>query len=450
MTGNRMDVVYPVDEAAERAVLSSVLVSADSISEVMDVVQPVDFYVKGHAAIYQAMLSLHTGGRAIDTVTLERQLRDTNTLPEDYSDLMRQILMERSSAAYIGDYAKIVADKASLRRTLFLSDDLQGWCKSGQSADSVMERLEQSVSRLSRLQTGTDLVDMAAAGERYLELLDRLMESPDGCVGIPTGLDALDHVLHGLQEHTMYVLGARPGMGKSAFALAIANHIAFQEHKPVLMMSMEMEQEDYLPRLASIRTHIPMEAIKTGRLTPEQRDAVVACVHEVTCNNLLSIETEYYTLTDIRRIARRHKVQRGTQLIIIDYLQLMSAGGNGNSSENRQQELANISQGLKRLSKELSVPILALVQLSRKVDERENKRPILSDIRDSGSIEQDADVVMFLYRDDYYYTRDDDSLKGVAEILIRKHRGGPTEDALVAWQPERTAFVNYPVDYWDD
>ena len=239
-------------------------------------------------------------------------------------------------------------------------------------------------------------------------------------------------------------------MGKSALALTIANYVAFQERKPVLMISMEMMQEDYLPRLASIRTHIPMEAIKTGRLTPEQKEAVVSCVREVTRGGMLSIETDYSTLRDVRRIARRHKMRYDTQLIIIDYLQLMSAGGNGNVSENRYQELSNISQGLKQLTRELGVPILALVQLSRGVETRENKRPMLSDIAECGHIEQDADVVTFLYRDEYYYTRDDNSLKGVAEILIRKHRGGRTEDALVAWKPERTAFVNFPVDYWDD
>ena len=435
------EIVYPADETAERAVIASVLIDNRTLDTVADLVQPLDFYSEIYEHMYQAMISLKRDGLAIDTVTLERRLRDLNICPDGYDVIVGRLLRDSLSSVHADDYAHIVREKATLRRLMRMCEQGKERCKTGASAKDVLESLERDIYRLSTASTGTTMVDMHEEGMAYLQSFEARKACKNGLIGLRTGLRDLDKMLHGLQKRKLYVIGARPSMGKSALSMTIAHYVAMHEHQPTLMFPIvDMDREEIYDRLESIHTHIPRETLTTATVTAEQQSAIYECVDEIDRTELY-IEMNKNELSDIRRLSRLYKTRHGIQLIIIDYFQLLRDGGSGNSSNNRYQELSNISCELKLLASELDVPIVLLAQLNRNKENEQDKRPMMSDLRDCGSLEQDADVVILLYRHEYY-DKDDADCKGVAELLVRKQRGGETGDVIVAWQPQRSTFVN--------
>ena len=439
--------VPPHDLEAEKAVIGAMLVSEMAASAVAERLTAEDFYSEVHRIIYGAMTRLYARGEPIDQLTLTNELRSIGEFDKvGGRAYVFQIVESVPTAANAARYADIVRGKALLRDIIDvgsrITEDAFG---EPEDVSKALDAAEQLIYGVSNRTLREHLAPVSELAPGALEMIQRLYEAEGEVTGVETGFEDLDRLTTGFHKSDLVILAARPAMGKTALALNAIWYAAGQKGMPVAIFSLEMSKEQLVQRLISQITRIPAQALRSGNVKAEDWPKLVRGVAEVSRAPVWIDDTAGVTLMEIRAKVRRLSSQlkaRGEPplaLVVVDYLQLM-IGGQGNRSENRQQEIAEISRGLKVLARDLDVPVLAIAQLSRAVEQRHDKRPLLSDLRDSGAIEQDADMVMFLYRDEYYNADSDD--KGIAEIIVGKHRNGPTGKVLLAWMEQYTKFAS--------
>jgi replicative DNA helicase len=443
-TGAEATRVPPHDLDAERAVIGAMLVSETAVAVVAERLAAEDFYSEVHRIIYGAMMRLYSRGEPIDQLTLTNELRSVNEFERiGGRPYVFQIVESVPTAANAGRYADIVRGKALLRAIIDVGSRItEDAFREPEDVSEALDSAEQLVYGVSNRTLREHLAPVSELAPGALEMIQRLYEQEGEVTGVETGFEDLDRLTTGFHKSDLIILAARPAMGKTAMALNAIWHASGEKKMPVAIFSLEMSKEQLVQRLISQTTRIPAQALRSGNVKAEDWPKLVRGVAEVSRAPIWIDDTAGVTLMEIRAKVRRLASQLNVaselplSLVVVDYLQLMV--GQGNRAENRQQEIAEISRGLKVLARDLNVPVLAIAQLSRAVEARHDKRPLLSDLRDSGAIEQDADMVMFLYRDEYYNPESDD--KGIAEVIVGKHRNGPTGKIQLAWMEQYTKF----------
>ncbi|MDX1468090.1 MAG: replicative DNA helicase [Acidimicrobiia bacterium] len=427
----------PHSREAEESVIGAVLLSEDAVNEVMDRIHPEDFYVPAHQAIFESMRTLFDANQAIDAVTVSEELRRRGELDKvggvAYLTRLVDIVPSTSNVAH---YAGIVEEHAKRRELIRAGAAVTEVAFDiDEEIASVLDRAEQSVLAVAERRTSQSLLEVGPMFNTVLEQIEMMEERGSELTGLSTGFVDLDKKLAGLQPANLIVIAGRPSMGKSSIALNIATNAAMAD-EPVAIFSLEMSKEEIVQRILSSVGKVDSMKLRSGQLGPLWQ-RVVDAAGKMYQAPIYIDDSPVVTVTDIRAKSRRLKRKKGLSLIVVDYLQLMEAHG----VENRQQEIASISRNLKNLARELEVPIIAASQLNRSLESREDKRPRLSDLRESGSIEQDADVVMFIYRHEYYHPEDQEK-RGIAEVIVSKHRAGSTGPVEMTFQPEFTRFAN--------
>lgn len=433
--------VMPQSIEAEQSVLGAILVDKDAILTVSELISGQDFYQKVNGVIFDAVVELYNAGKAVDPVTVMEYLKEKDVPPEVASvEYVGSLISGVPTSANAKHYAQIVADKALLRRLIHLNDDISNSCYSGKEPlDEILEKTEKSVFDLLQGRNNSDYVPINEIVLNALNRIEKAAKNKNAVTGIPTGFIDLDYKLSGLQPSDLVLVAARPSMGKTAFVLNIAQHVAFKKNLGVVVFSLEMSREQLVNRLFALESQVDAQALRTGNLRDSDWEKLIEGAGIIGASNLIIDDTPGISVSELRSRCRKYKLEHDISLVIIDYLQLMT-GSIGRRSESRQQEISDISRSLKALARELDVPVIALSQLSRAVEQRPDKHPMLSDLRESGAIEQDADVVMFIYRDEYY--NKDSEKKKQAEIIIAKQRNGPVGTVDLAWLADYTKFAN--------
>lgn len=432
----------PYNLAAEQSVIGSMILSFDAIQTVKEILTGDDFYQPQYKAIYNAITELSdSSGGPVDIVTLQNKLKESNASPELYSiEYLSGIIESIPSSGNVRSHAEIVRDKSILRSTIKASEEIMNRCyQDNEPVDAIMEDAEKRIFKISQeSRRSGDFVPISAAVARAFNSIHEASKSKGNVTGIRTGFADLDYRTAGLQNSDLILIAARPAMGKTAFALSMAEYIAVKNKIPTAVFSLEMNDIQLIKRIMAMNAHVDLHAITTGDLTGSEWELLVESVRNIAESKLFIVDNvSGLTINDICSKCRKLKIEQDLSLVIIDYLQLIS--GNGRQ-ESRQQEIANISRTLKSLARELNIPIIALSQLNRGVESRDDKRPKLSDLRESGAIEQDADIVMFLYRDEVYNPSEDN--KGKAELIIGKHRNGEIGTVELAWLGQYTRYTN--------
>ena len=431
--------IMPNSLEAEQSVIGSMIMDKDAIVTVMEMLSQEDFYHQQYGLLFQAMVELYNAGQPVDLVTLQNKLRSMN-VPSEVSSLefIRDLLTAIPTSANVKYYAQIVKDKAVLRRLIKITEEIENQCyaDTGELED-ILADTERNVFGLLQNRSGGDYVPVKEIVLNALEKIELASKTQGNVTGIPTGFVDLDYKMSGLQPSDFILVAARPSMGKTAFVLNIAQYVAFHEDMATAVFSLEMSKEQLVNRLFSLESRVDAQVLRSGNLADTDWEKLIEGAGVIGNSHLIIDDTPGISISELRSKCRKFKLEHDLKLIIIDYLQLMS--GNGRS-ESRQQEISEISRSLKGLARELNVPVIALSQLSRAVEQRPDHRPMLSDLRESGAIEQDADVVMFIYRDDYY--NKDTDLKNIAEIIIAKQRNGPIGTINLVWLPQYTKFAN--------
>ncbi|MCQ2549800.1 MAG: replicative DNA helicase [Lachnospiraceae bacterium] len=431
--------ILPNSIEAEQSVIGAMIIDREAITIASEIVSGEDFYNKQYGIVFDAMVELFEESRAVDMVTLQDRLKEKDVPSEISSlDFLRNIVANVITSANVKEYALIVSEKATLRKLIRLNDEISNMCYAGkENLDNILETTEKSVFDLLQRKNTSDFVPIRKVVMNAMKTIEAASRNQGHITGIATGFYELDHKTSGMQPADLVLIAARPSMGKTAFVLNIAQYAAFRQNKHVAIFSLEMTKEQLVNRLFSLEANVDAQHLRVGELTDQEWEKLVIGADTIGKSNLEIDDTPGIGISEMRSKCRKMKLERGLDMIIIDYLQLMSGSGR---SESRQQEVSEISRSLKKLARELNVPVLALSQLSRAVEQRPDKRPMMSDLRDSGAIEQDADVCMFIYRDDYY-NRDSEK-KGISEIIIGKQRNGPVGTVELAWLPELTKFAN--------
>lgn len=432
--------VPPQSTEAEASLLGAILIDADAIVKVADIVRPDDFYEERHQRIFEAMNQLYEKHSPIDVLTLANQLTATGFLDMvGGAAYLTELTNFVPTAAHATNYAEIVAQKALRRRLIKASQDIVGL--GYDEAKGLQELIEDAETRLfevSQRHIKQDVTSIETVLSESFDRLDELHKDKGKLRGVPTGFRDLDNVLAGLQKSDLFILAARPSMGKTAFSLALAHNIAVRAGQPVLLFSLEMSKEQLVDRLLAMESGVDAWALRTGNLTDADFEKISHAMGALSEAQIYIDDSPSITVSDLRTKARREAHQRPLGLIIVDYLQLMSGGSRFGGDFNRVQEISEISRGLKGIARELNVPMVALSQLSRSVESRSPQIPQLADLRESGSIEQDADVVAFLYREEYY--NPDTDRKNLMDIFIKKHRNGPTGAVELYFDREKQRF----------
>lgn len=435
----------PANIEAEEAVLGALLIDPNAILRIGPRLRPEDFYVERHAWIYQAMLDLQERGEVIDVLTLADQLRREGRLEEVGGIGYLAALASRvPTSIHVEHYAELVERTAILRRLIEAATEIARMAHKGEGdVAEIIDQAEQLIFAISSEREHRDLRHLRGVMTDLLDHLEDLQAREDQVLGVPTGLHLLDELLGGLQKSDLIILAARPGVGKTSLALTIALNAALQFKKHVAFFSLEMSAEQLALRLLAMLSKIDAQKLRLGKLDDRAWSRLMEAAALLAETDFYIDDTPAATVMEIRSKARRLHAETRVDLIVVDYLQLMQGGVR---TENRVQEISHISRSLKALAREMNVPVLALSQLSRSVEQRQNKRPILSDLRESGSLEQDADVVMFLYREAYY--DEEAEKKNVAEIRVAKHRHGPTATIEVRFDERITYFrdLNKQID----
>jgi replicative DNA helicase len=430
----------PQNTDAEASLLGAILIDPDAIVKIADHITAEDFFDTKHLRIYEAVTQLYEKRSPIDVLTLADQLKNNGYLdlvggPTYLTELTNFV----PTAAHAEQYADIIAGKAVRRRMMAAAQDIA--VTSSDETRSVREIIEEAETKLfnvSQQHVGQNVVSLEAILAESFERLDDLHKDKAKIRGIPTGFKDMDNMLAGLQRSDLFILAARPSMGKTAFALNLAHNVAVQAKEPVLLFSLEMSKEQLVDRLLSMESGVDAWALRTGNLNDADFEKIGQAMGTLSEAPIFIDDTPGITVSDLRTKARREAHQRPLGLIIVDYLQLMSGGGRYADQGNRVQEISEISRGLKGIARELNVPLIALSQLSRSVESRNPQIPQLADLRESGSIEQDADVVAFIYREEYYNPETD--RKKLTDILIKKHRNGPTGGIELYFDNEKQRF----------
>jgi len=432
--------IPPQSIEAEQSVLGSLLMDKDAIIKVADILRTDDFYREDHATIYGCILKLFEKRKPIDVVTLTDELEKEKKLKDvGGASYLATLVNSVPTSAHVATYAAIVHQKATLRRLISAAASITEFGFDETSdLETILDKAESTLFSVSQKYVKQYFTPIKDVLEESFDRIDKLHKEKGVLRGVPTGFRDLDNLLAGLQRSDLIVLAARPSIGKSSLALNMADHVACEAKLPVGLFSLEMSKEQVIDRFLCLRGSVDSWKLRTGNLEDEDFGKLNYAMGVLSEAPIFIDDSPFLNVMEIRTKARRLQVEHDLGLIIIDYMQLMSGMGSRNA-DNRVQEVSEISRSLKALARELNVPVLAISQLSRAVEHRPDKRPMLADLRESGSIEQDADVVMFIYRDDYY-DKDSDK-KNLAEILIRKHRNGPTGDIELYFKPEFMKFA---------
>ena len=433
--------VMPHSIEAEQSVVGAMLMDKDAITAASEMISGSDFYQSAYGVIFDSMVELFNEGKPVDLITLQERLREKEVPAEIASlEFVRDLVTAVPTSANIKYYAQIVADKSMMRRLIKLNEEIENVCYAGKEPlEAVLEKTEKSVFELLQRRNTGDYVPIRQVVLNALERIEKASKNKGTVTGIPNGFIDLDYKLSGLKPSDLILVAARPYIGKTAFVLNIAQYVAFKKKKSVAIFSLEMSKEQLVNRLFSLESQVDAQALRTGNMKDSDWEKLIEGAGIIGQSQLIIDDTPGISVSELRSKCRKYKLENDLDLIIIDYLQLMT-GSIGRSSESRQQEISEISRSLKGLARELNVPVIALSQLSRAVEGRPDKRPMLSDLRESGAIEQDADVVMFIYRDEYY--NKDSEYKKQAEIIIAKQRNGPVGTVHLAWLGEYTKFAN--------
>ncbi len=426
---------------AEMSVIGAMLMDQQAISTAMEILSPDDFYSRQYGIMFETITDLERAGMAVDPVTLQAKLKEKNLPPETYStEAIASLIAQVPTSANVASYARIVADKSMLRRLIRMNEDIANEAYMEQDPpEKILEKAEEDVFRLSEKRNASDFVPIRQIVLNAMRKIEIASQMSGNITGVATGFTDLDAKTAGLQPSDLILLAARPSMGKTALALNIAEYVGVRCAKHVAIFSLEMAKEQLVTRLFSMDSHVDSQKIRTGDLSDGEWGSVLESAGTIGESGLIIDDTPAITVAALRSKCLKFKMDMGLDLVIIDYLQLMTGSG-GRSSDSRQQEISEISRSLKALARELNVPVIALSQLSRAVEQRPDKRPMLSDLRESGAIEQDADVVMFIYRDEYYHPDTED--KGIAEVIIAKQRNGPVGKVQLKWLADLTKFAN--------
>lgn len=431
--------VLPHSIEAEQSVIGCMMLARDAITIAADILQEEDFYSRQYALVFQSIVELNDAGKSVDIVTLQNKLREKDAPPEVSSlEFVKDLMLSIPTAAHIRDYAEIVAEKAVLRRLIKASDEIANACYTGKdSLEVILEDTEKSIFNIVQRRNTGDFIPIRQVVLSAMERIEKASKTKGNVTGVATGFLDLDYKTAGMQPADLILVAARPSMGKTALVLNIAQYVAFKSDLPLAVFSLEMSREQLVNRLFSLESRVDSQHIRTGNLSDREWEDLIDGAGVVGRSKLIIDDTPGISVPELRSKCRKFKMEHDIQMVIIDYLQLMSGSGR---TDSRQQEVSEISRALKALARELNVPVIALSQLSRAVEQRPDHRPMLSDLRESGAIEQDADVVMFIYRDDYYHK--DSEKKGIAEIIIAKQRNGPIGTVELAWLPDYTKFAN--------
>lgn len=441
MEENVLKRILPHSVEAEQSVIGSMIMDREAIVVASELISEEDFYNKQYGVLFQTMVELNDQGSPVDLVTLQNRLKEKDVPPEVSSlEFVRDLITAVPTSANIKYYANIVAEKSTLRKLIRLNEEIANTCYAGkESLEYILEDTEKRVFQLVQKRNTGDYVPIRQVVMNAMDKIEIASKNRGSVTGIATGFTDLDYRTAGMQPSDLVLIAARPSMGKTAFVLNIAEHVAFKQNKSVAIFSLEMSKEQLVNRMFSLESSVDAQKLRTGRLNDQEWERLIESAGVIGRSHLIIDDTPGITVSELRSKCRKFKLEQELSMIIIDYLQLMSGSG-GRASDSRQQEISDISRSLKALARELSVPVIALSQLSRAVEQRPDHRPMLSDLRESGAIEQDADVVMFIYRDDYY--NHDTEKKGVSEIIIAKQRNGPIGTVELAWLPEYTKFAN--------
>ena len=433
--------IPPHSIEAEQAVLGAMLMNKDAVMVASEIITGEDFYQTAYGIIFDSVVDLFKAGKPADLITLQEKLKEKNVPPEISSmEFVKDLLEGTQTSANVKYYAEIVRDKAILRRLIRINEDIANTCYlENQPLDEILEKTQKEVFELVEHGNSEEYVPIRQVVLNALDVIERASKTKGNVTGIPTGFIDLDYKLSGLQRSDLVLIAARPSMGKTAFVLNIAQHVAFRQNLAVAIFSLEMSKEQLVNRLFSLESHVDAQILRTGNLSDTDWEKLIEGAGTIGNSRMIIDDTSGISISEMRSKCRKYKLEIGLDLIIIDYLQLMSGSG-GRKNESRQQEISELSRSLKGLARALNVPVIALSQLSRAVEQRTDKRPMLSDLRESGAIEQDADVCMFIYRDDYYNPDTED--KNIAEIIIAKQRNGPIGTVRLAWMPQYTRFGN--------
>lgn len=431
--------VLPHSAEAEKSVIGSMIMDAEAVVTAAEIISPEDFYGKQYGILFSAMLELYNEGKPVDLITLHNKLKEKD-VPEELSSMefIRGLLEAVPTSANIRHYANIVSEKAILRKLIKITDEISNSCYLGRdNLEIILDETEKKIFGLIQSRAKSDYVPIKDIVINALDKIEKASKSRGIVTGVPTGFTDLDFRTTGLQPSDLILIAARPSMGKTALVLNLAEHIVFKKDIPAVIFSLEMSKEQLVNRLFSQESKVDAQALRTGNLADSDWERLIETAGIVGNSGLIIDDTPNISISELRSKCRKYKLEHNIGIVIIDYLQLMTGGGR---IESRQQEISDISRALKGLARELNVPVVALSQLSRAVEARQDHRPMLSDLRESGAIEQDADVVMFLYRDEYYHP--DTEEKNIAEIIIAKQRNGPVGTVKLVWLPNYTKFVN--------
>ncbi len=441
MEENVIKRILPHSMEAEQSVIGSMIMDREAIVAASELVSGEDFYNRQYGVLFETMVELNDAGSPVDLVTLQNRLREKDVPPEVSSlEFVRDLSTAVFTSANVKYYANIVAEKSTLRKLIRLNEEIAGTCYAGkESLEYILEDTEKRVFQLVQKRTTDDYVPIRQVVMNAMDKIEMAARNKGSVTGIPTGFVDLDYRTAGMQPSDLVLIAARPSMGKTAFALNIAQYVAFKKNMTVAIFSLEMSKEQLVNRMFSLESNVDAQKLRTGQLNDQEWERLIESAGVIGKSNLIIDDTPGISISELRSKCRKYKLEHNLSMVIIDYLQLMTGSG-GRSSDSRQQEISDISRSLKAVARELAVPVLALSQLSRAVEQRPDHRPMLSDLRESGAIEQDADVVMFIYRDEYY-NKDTDK-KGVSEIIIAKQRNGPIGTIELAWLPEYTKFAN--------
>ena len=448
--------ILPHSIEAEQSVIGSMILDRDAILVASEILTSDDFYQKQYGIIFDAMVELCNEGKPVDLVTLQNRLKEKE-LPPDISSMeyVRDLISAVPTSANVKYYAKIVSEKAVLRRLIKANEEIANTCYlEKENTEIILEEAEKKLFNILQRRNNEEYVPIQQVVLNAINNIEKASKLKGSVTGIPTGFMDLDYKTSGMHPSDLVLIAARPSMGKTAFVLNIAQYMAFRKDVTVAIFSLEMSKEQLVNRLLAMESHVDSQNMRTGNLKDEdwtklvegadiigKSNLIIAVVTNSIPNtgesNLIIDDTPGISIAEMRSKCRKYKLEHNLGIIMIDYLQLMSGSG---KSDSRQQEISDISRSLKALARELNVPVIALSQLSRAVEQRPDHRPMLSDLRESGAIEQDADVVMFIYRDDYYHK--DTEKKDIAEIIIAKQRNGPIGTVELVWLPRYTQFVN--------
>lgn len=429
----------PQSVEAEEAILGAILTNPVCLNRIIEYLDANTFYKPAHKHIYKAILKLYADNHAIDIVTVSEMLREQDKLESvGGRAYINDLALSVTTTANVEYYAKIVQEKAIKRSLINAGSEIVSMAYDNRTTEDALDNAEKLIFDIAQKKSNTDLESIKDLVIPTFEKIEYRYNNRDTLTGVSTGFYDLDEMTSGLQKSDLIILAARPSMGKTAFALNIAQHVGLREKKPVAIFSLEMPKEQLVSRMMCSEAEVDSQRLKTGNMATTDWEKLTNTMSLFTDAPIYIDDTSGVTVMDIRAKCRRLAMQeKALALIVIDYLQLME----GNSTDDRFQQVSAISRGLKTLARELDVPIIALSQLSRAVESRNDKRPMLSDLRESGAIEQDADIVMFIYRDEYY-NKEESENKGTAELVVAKHRNGPVGNVELLFQSSITKFKN--------